>query len=236
MATVKDILAFLQVAHGNRDRKNFLMILNKPRGNIGREALEEETVDLEKIKEFYQNKYMRNSVAVREAETLERHLAMLKKLSLSLAIRYIRKAMNYEKYLYKRSENNSQLFEGWLELLDWLQQDAVGYQTLQEWQAYQKEYKGRMRNETGRKTGVNIMTMHASKGLEFEHCYILNVNDGLIPKYQKGQKLTQEQIEEERRIFYVGMTRAKKTLELHYLTGTKEHPKFPSRFIDVLLK
>jgi adenylosuccinate synthase len=47
---------------------------------------------------------------------------------------------------------------------------------------------------------------------------------------------TLEQIEEERRIFYVGMTRAKKTLELHYLTGTKEHPKFPSRFIDVLLK
>ena len=46
----------------------------------------------------------------------------------------------------------------------------------------------------------------------------------------------QEQIEEERRIFYVGMTRAKKTLELHYLTGTKEHPKFPSRFIEVLLK
>ena len=233
---VKDILAFLQVAHGNRERKNFLRILNKPKGNIGREALEEETINLERIKEFYQYKYMRNPVAVREAEDLERHLSMLKKLSLSLAIRYIRKAMNYEKYLYKRSEHNSQLFEGWLELLDWLQQDAAGFQTLQDWEAYQKEYKGRMRNETGRKTGVNIMTMHASKGLEFEHCYILNVNDGLIPKYQKGQKLTQEQIEEERRIFYVGMTRAKKTLELHYLTGTKEHPKFSSRFIDVLLK
>ena len=233
---VKDILAFLQAAQGNRERKVFLRILNKPRGNIGRESLEEETVDLKKVKLFYQNKYMCNPLAVKEVEDLERHLNLLKKFPLSLAIRYIRKAMNYEKYLFKRSECNPQLFEGWLELLDWLQQDAAGFQALHDWEAYQKEYKGQMRNEKERKNGVNIMTMHASKGLEFEHCYILNVNDGVIPKYQKGQKLTQEQIEEERRIFYVGMTRAKKTLELHYLTGAKEHPKFPSRFIDVLLK
>jgi len=233
---VKDILAFLQAAYGNRERKVFLRILNKPRGNIGRESLEDEKIDLKKVKLFYQNKYMCNPAAVKEVEDLEHHLNLLKKFTLSLSIRYIRKAMNYEKYLYKRSERNLQLFEGWLELLDWLQEDVTRFQTLQAWEDYQKEYKGKIRNETGKKTGVNIMTMHASKGLEFEHCYILNVNDGVIPKYQKGQKLTQEQIEEERRIFYVGMTRAKKTLELHYLTGTKEHPKFPSRFIEVLLK
>ena len=51
---VKDILAFLQAAYGNRERKVFLRILNKPRGNIGRESLEEENVDLEKVKQFYQ--------------------------------------------------------------------------------------------------------------------------------------------------------------------------------------
>jgi superfamily I DNA/RNA helicase len=64
----------------------------------------------------------------------------------------------------------------------------------------------------------------------------VNVNDGTIPKYQKGEKLSAEQVEEERRLLYVGMTRAKKTLELHYLTGTKERPKFPSRFIEKLMK
>ncbi len=233
---VKDIWAFLQAAHGNRERKVFLRILNKPRGHIGRESLEEETVDLKKVKSFYQNKYMYNPGAVRDVENLERQLMQLKNFSLTLAIRYIRKAMNYEKYLYKRAEGNPQLFESWLELLDWLQQDAAAFQTLKDWEEYQKEYASKIRQEAGSHTGVNIMTMHASKGLEFEHCYILNVNDGVIPKYQKGQKLSQEQLEEERRIFYVGMTRAKKTLELHYLTGTKERPKFPSRFIEKLLK
>jgi len=242
---VKDILAFLQVAHGNRDRKAFLRILNKPRGHIGRESLEEEIVDLKKVKAFYQNKYMYHPQAVSDVENLENHLIRLEKFPLTLAIRYIRKAMNYEKYLLIRAEGNQQLMESWLELLDWLQQDAEAFPNLKDWEEYQREY-GRKLQQSSRCevstradesfAGVHIMTIHASKGLEFEHCYILNVNDGVIPKYQKGQKLTQEQLEEERRIFYVGMTRAKKTLELHYLTGTKERPKFPSRFIEVLLK
>ena len=79
------------------------------------------------------------------------------------------------------------------------------------------------------------MTIHASKGLEFDHVYIVNVNEGTIPRYHKGEKINPERLEEERRIFYVGMTRAKKTLELHYLTGTKERPKYPSRFIKNLI-
>lgn len=232
---IKDILAFLEAANGNRERKLFLRILNKPRRHIGREALEDETIDLKKIKAFYQDPYMCNPAAVKDVEELERHLTQLKKLPIGLGIRYIRKAMGYEKYLIKRAEGNAGLLTDWIDLLDWLQEDGNSFNSLQEWKEYQEEYKCVQSNNV-KNTGVHILTMHASKGLEFEHCYILNVNDGMIPKYQKGQKLTAEQLEEERRIFYVGMTRAKKTLELHYLTGTKERPKFPSRFIQNLLK
>ena len=232
---IKDILAFLEAANGNRERKLFLRILNKPRRHIGREALEDEMIDLKKIKAFYQDPYMCNPAAVKDVEELERHLTQLKKLPIGLGIRYIRKAMGYEKYLIKRAEGNAGLLTDWIDLLDWLQEDGNSFNSLQEWKEYQEEYKCVQSNNV-KNTGVHILTMHASKGLEFEHCYILNVNDGMIPKYQKGQKLTAEQLEEERRIFYVGMTRAKKTLELHYLTGTKERPKFPSRFIEKLMK
>ncbi len=243
---VKDIMAFLQAAGGNRDRSIFLRILNKPRGHIGREALEDKIVDFEKIKKLYQNAFMYNPAAIKDIESLELHLKHLKRLPLSLAIRYIRKAIGYEKYLHKRAGGNIPLVEEWMELLDWLQEDVLAFQSLQQWEEYQKEYEVKMQKKTDKDEtnalsdiknfGVHIMTMHASKGLEFDHCYILNVNDGMIPKYQKGQKLSREQLEEERRIFYVGMTRAKKTLELHYLTGTKERPKFPSRFIEKLMK
>jgi DNA helicase-2/ATP-dependent DNA helicase PcrA len=56
---------------------------------------------------------------------------------------------------------------------------------------------------------VGIMTYHAAKGLEFDHVFLPYVNAGAVPH---GRMLTQEQLEEERRMFYVAMTRAKKSL------------------------
>ena len=62
-------------------------------------------------------------------------------------------------------------------------------------------------NRQNRKEGVTVSTLHAVKGLEFDIVYILNVNEGSIP-YRKA--VLEEAVEEERRLFYVGMTRARK--------------------------
>ena len=229
-------MAFFQAAYGNRDRKIFLRIINKCGTYIGRESLHQEQVDLKQVKEFYTMPYMNNPDAVAEIESLEKHLKCLRKMSICLGIRYIRMAMGYERYLVKRAADNPGLFRIWQELLTWLQEDSQKFHSLQEWEEYQIMYEKKLQNKEKDVQGVQLMTMHSSKGLEFDHCYILNVNEGTIPRYQLGQKLTKEQLEEERRIFYVGMTRAKLTLELHYLTGTKERPKFPSRYIAKLIK
>ncbi|MDE7224303.1 MAG: ATP-binding domain-containing protein, partial [Acetatifactor sp.] len=61
---------------------------------------------------------------------------------------------------------------------------------------------------------VWLMTLHASKGLEFSHVFIIGVNYGLIPLHPSGF----EEEEEERRLFFVGMTRARDYLELSYYT------------------
>ena len=74
--------------------------------------------------------------------------------------------------------------------------------------------------------------MHAAKGLEFQKIYILHLNDGIIPKMKKGEVIKEEQIEEERRLFYVALTRAKTNIELHYLAGTKDNPRLISRFLE----
>lgn len=76
------------------------------------------------------------------------------------------------------------------------------------------------------------MTAHASKGLEFDHIWIPDVNEGVYPH---GSMPGQETAEEECRMLYVAMTRAKETLELTYITGTEERPKLPSRFLNPLL-
>ena len=81
----------------------------------------------------------------------------------------------------------------------------------------------------GRETGVHVCTMHASKGLEDEAVYIPDVNEGNIPWHEAR---TKEAVEEERRLLYVGMTRAKKELYLLWTQKETESGAQPSRFLQ----
>ena len=80
---------------------------------------------------------------------------------------------------------------------------------------------------------VTMMTIHASKGLEFKAVMIVGLEETLFPS---DMSTSDHELEEERRLMYVAMTRAKKSLELLYLTGTKERPRLPSRFLNPILK
>ena len=76
------------------------------------------------------------------------------------------------------------------------------------------------------------MTLHASKGLEFDTVFVIEADEGSSP-YKKA--VTDEEIEEERRLFYVAMTRAKRKLIISYVKEKNGKSKTPSRFIDELL-
>ena len=241
---IKDLCSVLYIVQGKLERKHFLHILGKLLNHVKREAFENELVNYNELKSFYRNKYMYDPETVSEVEAFQKSIEIMSKMSLKLQIRYLRKALKYDQYLMKKAEYDRETFYEYVEKLDWIERDADQFDTFADWLKYQKDYEMKVRNEVeqyqrsneeNNYNGVNLMTMHASKGLEFDHVYIMNVNEGAIPRYQKGEKLNQERLEEERRIFYVGMTRAKKTLELHYLTGTKERPKYPSRFIKNLI-
>lgn len=78
--------------------------------------------------------------------------------------------------------------------------------------------------------GLRIMTMHACKGLEFDRVYLPALNEGIMPGRRCRE---QEDFEEERRLLYVAMTRARDHLELLYVTGTADNPRPPSRFLSV---
>ncbi len=84
------------------------------------------------------------------------------------------------------------------------------------------------------KDSVKLMTLHASKGLEFSHVFITGVNYGLIPLQSKDM----EAEEEERRLFFVGLTRAKDYLELSYYTSPEQYRAMPgpSRFLSMIPK
>lgn len=239
----KDIFAYMRIAAGEQSRELFLQIINKPLRYISREALQEENVTMDGIRRYYEKhnpqwasfefrEKIQNSI-----QRLEKHLKFLKEAKPFLAIQYIRKMIGYEKYLTEESlkqKNGSEHLEVWLEQLDFLSEDAKNYQSLRDWMEAQKRYKKMLSEQgTGERNSnkIQLMTVHASKGLEFDRVWIPDCNEKNFPHGTPDK----EGCEEERRIFYVAMSRAKKSLELLYLTGTKERPRLPSRFLKPLL-
>lgn len=233
---VKDMMDYLRAAAGCRERSVFLRILNKPRTHIGREALQEE-VDLENVMAFYGNEGIRDYEALRDARRFKSGLENLKKLKLSLGIDFILHYFGYGVYLRNKTGNDMGLYEEWMGIVLWLKEDSKAFRDVKEWEQFQKEYISKARKQCDAvesREGVNIMTLHGCKGLEFQKVHIMHVNEGNIPNVKRGEVLSQEALEEERRLFYVGMTRAKETLEIHYVKQTQESPKSPSRFLKEL--
>lgn len=235
-----DVMAYLQVAHQKCDRGLFLRVLRAPFIGVGREALTQEQVSLEQVKKFYQRGAYKNEKTVENIEKLQRNLDRISRFSPALAVNYIRKALRYEEYLTERWKAVPEQLKECILVLDHLQEEAKIYNDIEEWVKNQRDYIkffNQMKRERGEKrAGVQVMTLHASKGLEFRQVFIPDVNDGVIPKTEKnkGNHLSMENLEEERRLFYVGITRAKERLVLSYVTGTQQKPSQPSRFISVL--
>ena len=247
---VKDIMAYLRIAAGEHRRDLFLQIMNKPVRMISRESLGVDgEISINTIKAYYGrndfrelNGYYAEKVG-KAISLLEKQLDYLKKASPYLAVQYICKIIGYEKYLEQegRKQKGNDRLEEWLQILEWLKEEAKHYDNLQQWLKAQEDYgeelnKAKIEKKTElekEERVVQLMTVHASKGLEFDRVFIPDCNEKVYPH---GSMPDKETCEEERRIFYVAMTRAKKNLELLYLTGTKERPRLPSRFLNSLLE
>lgn len=230
---IKDIMAYMRLAAGETEIPLWIQILNKPRRNISREALwsNEGSINLERIKQYHAE----DKEAIRAVILLEKQLNYLRNVCPYLGVQYICKIIGYESFLQEECRKNGrgrEQLEEWMELLEWLKADAKQYDNVKEWLEAQQQYEGKPETGMTKKSSIQLMTVHASKGLEFDKVYIPDCNEKIFPH---GTLPDKEACEEERRIFYVAMTRAKKSLELLYLTGTKEHPRLPSRFINPLL-
>lgn len=225
----RNLLSYLHMAKGDRSRKTFLQIMNRPNRYISRESLTDTQISFEKLRKFYKEKdWMCDRIT-----TLETHLRILSTLAPYAAINFIRKGMGYEEYLQEYAQYRKIKPEEFLEVLDRIQDSTKGKNTLEEWKDYIRDYTEKL-NEQAKKQeikreGVVISTLHAVKGLQYDTVYIFNVNEGSIP-YKKA--VLNEALEEERRLFYVGMTRAKKELILCYVRRQFEKEREPSRFLE----
>ena len=215
---VKNVLSYIKAASGDLSRANILSIINRPKRYVSRDALERQIVDWEAVKSFYQDK----SWMLDRIEQLEYDLLMLKSMSPAAAVNYIRPAVDYDSYLR----------EELLEVLDQLQESAGGFQTYGAWFAHMDAYREQLLKQAqggnGPGQGVSLMTMHSSKGLEFRVVYILDANEGITPHHKA---VLDQDMEEERRMFYVAMTRAKERLHIYYVKERYHKKQEVSRFV-----
>ena len=223
----RNFLAYMRFAQGERSRKLFLEIMNRPNRYISRDAIaSDREISFERLRDFYKDKdWMCDRLT-----TMETHLRILKGLPPYASINFIRKGMGYEEYLQEYALYRKIKPEELGEIMDRLSESAKGMNTLKEWEEYIEDYTRKLEEQAGKqkKEGVQILTLHGAKGLEFDRVYILNVNEGSIP-YRKA--VLAPAVEEERRLFYVGMTRARKFLTLCYVKKQYEKEREPSRFL-----
>ena len=225
----RNMMSYLLLAQGDLSRKHFLDVMNRPNRYIARDMVSDTRLSFEKLKEYYKDKdWMCDRIT-----TLETHLRIIKSLPPFAAMNFIRKAVGYEEYLQEYAAYRKMKPEELIEVLERVMESAAGKKDLKEWQDYIEEYSIKLQEQAKkqeiRREGVVISTLHGVKGLEYDNVYIFNVNEGSIP-YKKA--VLEESLEEERRLFYVGMTRAKKKLTLLYVKRQFEKEREPSRFLE----
>ena len=228
-----DLLSYLHLAQKDWKRAYFLQVANKPNRYLSRDSMEGEPVTYESMRNFYCDKdWMMDRI-----DQWEWDMKMIRDKTPYAAVQYIRKNIGYEEYLKEYAASRQLSFEELKLVLEEIHSQAKAYRTAQEWFAHIEEYREtlrrlQMRENQRKPDGVAMMTMHGAKGLEFEQVFLIHANEGCTP-YKKAK--TAEEIEEERRLFYVAMTRAKQKLIISYAKEKNGKDLSPSRFAEELL-
>ncbi|MBO5489109.1 MAG: ATP-dependent helicase [Eubacterium sp.] len=230
----RDILCYVKIALGDQNRQNYLQICNRPLRYISRGAFDTPMVTMGGLKGYYMRK---NQPWMLERITdFENELRTIRTLSPYSALHYIRKGIGYDEFLETYAKERNVNADDWFEVLEEIQETTKECKSLVEWLAYAENYGDLLKEMSEKKAGakeekkgINLMTMHSSKGLEFEAVFIPTVNEDVCP-YRKS--IQSGEIEEERRMLYVAMTRAKEYLHLSFVEERFNKDAEPSRFIE----
>lgn len=233
---VKDIMVYLQLAAGKRDRSLFLTICNRPLRYLARNSMENRQVNFEDLRKFYCDKDWMLDII----DQFDVDVRMMKNMAPYAAIQYIRKKIGYDDFLKEYAEKHQISWKQLMDVMAELEERSKNFKSYDEWEIHIAKYTQELEEQQAkarkikgeRENKVQLMTIHSAKGLEFEDVFVIHANEGEIP-HQKAEK--KDEIEEERRLFYVALTRAKNNLCISYITQKNGNSIKPSRFVEELL-
>ncbi len=233
----QDILAYLRIALNAKSNKDWVRIINKPFRYISKDNVNLVKEESDFINALI-NKCDLHPKQIKTINDLEIDLSYLKTLNPKNAISYIRSSLDYDRYILDYCSNRKIKTNGLIEILNELESSAMNFKTIQDYMEHIERVKSELIENKNNKNsdGVIFTTMHSAKGLEFKNVYIIGANEGTIPhekSYDIGddEKKT-EQIEEERRLMYVAITRAEESLYISSPSSKYGKKVSKSRFID----
>ncbi len=239
---LQDITSYYRLAMQNTGgaltRSDLYRVMNKPSRYLGRDLIPSEKVRPSDL----QHHFPEGTPFYETIESFLLDLTALYRLRPTLSLRYLRGSIGFEAYLqsvYGKKEKQEEIERLWKRLEELAEKARyVGEFLTDLEEALTKESMAlaepapkEASQKSMKKSGVHVITMHACKGLEYDLVYLPDLNEGVIPN---RRAVTTEEVEEERRLFYVAMTRAKNKLIMMFLRGEKENPRRPSRFLQPL--
>ncbi len=230
----KDILSYVRGAlkfDGTYFNEDLIYVLNKPQRYISRQVVLSVNMNISAVRRIYS----KNNI-----DSFLFHIEMIRKLPAQAALSYIRKGAGYEEYLRLYAIENNIPMSGLLKQLEQLVQECSKFNTLEQWinsidsaqNSEGQDFGKKSSGEGGTNNRINIMTMHGSKGLEFKAVFIVDANQGIIPT---SKALRERDFEEERRLFYVAITRAIDYLNIYAVEERLGCPIEVSMFVEEML-
>ncbi|MDR1209315.1 MAG: ATP-dependent helicase [Clostridiales bacterium] len=238
--TCRDICAYIRLALDRTDDEAFGRVANRPKRYIRKSLIESARRGKDgALAELYDMEQTPGYVRQR-LEELSFHLNAIKGRGPAEAVKYIRRTAGYDNYIKDYAEYRRINAKGLFDILAEVESGAAGRETLPDFLEHVGEAVGKAKTDRAERRGapdrknpdaVALSTIHQAKGLEYDTVFVIGLAEGLLP-YEKSR--TEAEIAEERRLFYVAVTRARNRLVIAAPTEGAEHTE--SRFLKPIVK
>ncbi|WP_018130396.1 ATP-dependent helicase [Effusibacillus pohliae] len=236
---IRDILCYFKLATDPLDLDSLMQIINRPKRYLYPDAWMAHiaTADLDSEQRSYLQALMKlpglEAWKRRKLEDLAWDLKKISRLPPKDALRLIRKQVGYDQFLEEYAERTGQKKEHLFEPVDGLEQAVLPFESVTDFLLHVEAVSETLRNARKSERGIRLMTFHKAKGLEFRTVFLIGLVKGMVPHGKSlKEKDADASLEEERRLLYVGITRAKERVFLSAPQRYRGEPVERSPFLD----